>query len=158
MWMTSVVKNAAAVPVFFDSIFANVAMYDERKLPPEYDAIPTRDLRPEHFSYDSLCINRHEGNINSLFMDWSVRKVGLKELWTLKWNPQYNTMGPWTKRGGCDLKTGPSGCGTSRITECSRLNAAGVSGVQANMIRMASPEGKHVAQGRRLREICSDDP
>jgi hypothetical protein len=33
-------------------------------------------------------------------MDWSVRKVGLKELWTLKWHGQYDTDGPWTKRGG----------------------------------------------------------
>ncbi len=33
-------------------------------------------------------------------MDWSVRKVGLKELWTLKWHRQYDTAGPWTKAGG----------------------------------------------------------
>jgi len=25
------------------------------------------------------------------FLDWSVRKIGLKELWTLKWNPQFDT-------------------------------------------------------------------
>ena len=35
-----------------------------------------------------------------LFMDWSVRKVGLKELWTLKWNRNFDTAGPWTKAGG----------------------------------------------------------
>jgi hypothetical protein len=35
-----------------------------------------------------------------LFMDWSVRKVGLKELWTLKWHRSYDTAGPWTKAGG----------------------------------------------------------
>jgi hypothetical protein len=32
--------------------------------------------------------------------DWSVRKVGLKELWTLKWYAHFDTVGPWTKRGG----------------------------------------------------------
>ena len=31
-----------------------------------------------------MCINRHHGGINMLFADWSVRKVGLKELWTLE--------------------------------------------------------------------------
>jgi prepilin-type N-terminal cleavage/methylation domain-containing protein/prepilin-type processing-associated H-X9-DG protein len=45
-------------------------------------------------------INQHNGYINGLFLDWSVRKVGLKELWTLKWNMQFDTAGPWTKTGG----------------------------------------------------------
>jgi len=30
----------------------------------------------------------------------SVRKVGLKELWTLKWHRTYNVNGPRTKAGG----------------------------------------------------------
>lgn len=47
-----------------------------------------------------VCIDRHDGAVNSLFMDWSTRKVGLKELWMLKWHRQYNTAGPWTKAGG----------------------------------------------------------
>jgi len=47
-----------------------------------------------------VCINRHDGFINGLFLDWSVRKVGLKELWTLKWHREYDTRGPWTKAGG----------------------------------------------------------
>ena len=33
-------------------------------------------------------------------MDWSVRKVGVKELWTLKWDKDFDTAGPWTKAGG----------------------------------------------------------
>jgi prepilin-type processing-associated H-X9-DG protein len=45
-------------------------------------------------------INRHDGGVNCLFLDSSVRKVGLKELWTLKWHPEFNTNGPWTKAGG----------------------------------------------------------
>jgi prepilin-type processing-associated H-X9-DG protein len=31
-------------------------------------------------------IDRHNGGINALFIDFSVRKVGLKELWKLKWS------------------------------------------------------------------------
>jgi len=45
-------------------------------------------------------INRHNEHINCLFLDWSVRRVGLKELWTLKWNLQFDTAGPWTRAGG----------------------------------------------------------
>ncbi len=46
-----------------------------------------------------FCINRHDGFVNLVFMDWSARSVGLKELWTLKWNRAYVIDGPWTKAG-----------------------------------------------------------
>jgi prepilin-type processing-associated H-X9-DG protein len=48
----------------------------------------------------SVCINRHQSGINMTFMDGSVRKVGLKELWTLMWCSDSITTGPWTKTGG----------------------------------------------------------
>jgi hypothetical protein len=34
------------------------------------------------------------------FIDLSARRVGLKELWTLKWHRRFNTAGRWTKAGG----------------------------------------------------------
>ncbi len=54
-----------------------------------------------------ICIDRHNGGINMLLMDWSVRKVGLKELWTLKWHRQFDTAGPWTKAGGVEPEDWP---------------------------------------------------
>jgi prepilin-type N-terminal cleavage/methylation domain-containing protein/prepilin-type processing-associated H-X9-DG protein len=54
-----------------------------------------------------FCINRHNGNINGLFMDWSVRRIGLKELWTLKWDDQSDTAGPWTRAGGVQPEDWP---------------------------------------------------
>jgi prepilin-type N-terminal cleavage/methylation domain-containing protein/prepilin-type processing-associated H-X9-DG protein len=53
------------------------------------------DLGPGIF-----CMNRHGGYVNGLFLDWSVRKVGLKELWTLPWSYEFDTAGRWTKAGG----------------------------------------------------------
>jgi prepilin-type processing-associated H-X9-DG protein len=47
-----------------------------------------------------VCLNRHDGFVNALFMDWSVRKVGIKELWTLKWHRTYNTGDIYTRAGG----------------------------------------------------------
>ena len=46
------------------------------------------------------CINRHTGSVNVVHVDFSVRKVGLKELWTLKWHREFDTRGPWTNSGG----------------------------------------------------------
>jgi prepilin-type N-terminal cleavage/methylation domain-containing protein/prepilin-type processing-associated H-X9-DG protein len=49
---------------------------------------------------DSICMNRHGEFVNGLFLDWSVRKIGLKELWTLNWYAEFNRGGRWTKAGG----------------------------------------------------------
>jgi len=48
-------------------------------------------------SMKRFCINRHSGFVNGVFVDFSTRKVGLKELWTLKWHREYDTAGPWTQ-------------------------------------------------------------
>ncbi|UCG56543.1 MAG: prepilin-type N-terminal cleavage/methylation domain-containing protein [Phycisphaerales bacterium] len=55
----------------------------------------------------NFSINRHNGYTNCLFLDWSVRRVGLKELWTLKWDEQADTAGPWTKAGGVQPEEWP---------------------------------------------------
>ncbi|MGB2862020.1 MAG: hypothetical protein WBC05_01735 [Sedimentisphaerales bacterium] len=71
---------------------------DSRDGPPDYDGVHagmTGQCWMSHF-----CINRHEGYVNGVFMDWSVRKIGLKELWTLKWHRDFNTAGYWTTAGG----------------------------------------------------------
>ncbi len=46
-----------------------------------------------------FCINRHNGFVNGAFMDVSVRKLGLKELWKLKWHRNFDTEGPYTLAG-----------------------------------------------------------
>lgn len=53
------------------------------------------------------CINRHVGFEAASFCDFSARKVGLKELWTLKWHRSFNTMGPWTRAGGVETTNWP---------------------------------------------------
>ena len=57
---------------------------------------------------NQFCIDRHNGWTNFVFADWSVRHVGLKELWTLRWHRDFNVNGPWTKAGRRDSqRTGP---------------------------------------------------
>lgn len=47
-----------------------------------------------------FCIDRHEGATNHLFVDSSVRRVDLKELWKLKWHRTFDTGGGWTLARG----------------------------------------------------------
>jgi prepilin-type N-terminal cleavage/methylation domain-containing protein len=92
-WRTVNVQGAVEVPLFFDCIWFDVYPRDTDQ-PPEYDADITGG------EMKRVCINRHDGFINSMFMNWSVRKIGLKELWTLKWHREFNFAGHWTKAGG----------------------------------------------------------
>jgi len=87
------IKEAGRIPVLVDCTNP-VAGGTHLGGPPEYERFD--DDNP--WSY--VCINRHNGAINAVFMDWSTRKVGLKELWTLKWHGEFDTLGPWTKAGG----------------------------------------------------------
>jgi prepilin-type N-terminal cleavage/methylation domain-containing protein/prepilin-type processing-associated H-X9-DG protein len=98
-WGTNLVKGMTNVPVFSD-------MWLVDAWPKETDAPTTRGTCPgdsQTFNANEMqrvCVNRHNGNVTINFMDGSVRKVGLKELWTLKWHKMYNVNGPWTKAGG----------------------------------------------------------
>jgi hypothetical protein len=73
--------------------------------PPECDAVPVTS--GSDWRDNAFCINRHDAHINGLFMDWSVRKIGLKELWTLKWHRLFDTAGPWTVAGGVQAEDWP---------------------------------------------------
>jgi len=93
--------SLASIPLMFDcsSWTAGVGSFTLYKQPPPpYESLYRAPVVPE-YSWSSTCINRHDGGVNYLFLDWSVRKVGLKELWTLKWNPSFDTRGPWTRAG-----------------------------------------------------------
>lgn len=88
--------GSSGIPVFLDSV-------SEGGLPDPSDSPP---LLESHFIdggwMSVFCINRHDGAVNALFMDFSARRVGLKELWTLKWYRGYATGGPWTRAGGVE--------------------------------------------------------
>ena len=51
---------------------------------------PKRELGPLGVNMQGFCIDRHNGFINGLFVDFSVRSVGLKELWKLKWHREFD--------------------------------------------------------------------
>jgi prepilin-type processing-associated H-X9-DG protein len=92
-WGVCDVKGASRVPVLLDCTWHLTGPFGETG-PPDHEG----HLREDYMS--QVCINRHSGGINALFLDWSVRKVGLKELWTLKWHRKYDTANCWTRAGG----------------------------------------------------------
>jgi prepilin-type processing-associated H-X9-DG protein len=107
-WRTTNDPQAAGAPFMFDSCWCVAGLGVEESPPPDRDAVPVRTMETEDRFVDWTCFNRHDGGLNYLFLDWSVRKVGLKELWTLKWHRQFNTCGPWTKAGGVTPEQWPA--------------------------------------------------
>jgi prepilin-type N-terminal cleavage/methylation domain-containing protein len=94
-WRTPQVKGANNVPLLTESL--------------RFDLWPIMTDGPEEYEFEAwtsnnhmarVCINRHDGFVNTSFCDFSARKVGLKEVWTLKWHKSFDTNGPWTQAGG----------------------------------------------------------
>ena len=105
-WQTIHVSGGNNIPVFADTMWRGGGPWYKNNVhthnairPPQFDGqwFPhTYGGEMSHF-----CINRHNGFVNHLFLDWTVRKVGLKELWKFKWHRQFNVNGFWTRAGGC---------------------------------------------------------
>ncbi|MFQ6035229.1 MAG: type II secretion system protein [Sedimentisphaerales bacterium] len=102
-WKSKDVKGGDRIPIFADAMwrgggpfYQSSDPYNNRIRPPEFDG--------QWLGYNKemmhFCINRHNGFINATFLDWSARKIGLKELWKMKWHRQFNINGPWTVAGG----------------------------------------------------------
>jgi hypothetical protein len=96
-------KNLAQRPLLVDCAGDGVEPMTKHA-PPAFDGQLVAD--PGHMSW--ACIDRHQGEINALFWDMTVRKVGLKELWTLKWEPRFDTANRWTKAGGVKPEDWPA--------------------------------------------------
>jgi len=97
-WKRLEMRGAHAVPLFGDCRWygGGPLHFD---LPPEFPGQDTvthwRDNNMRRFGLD-----RHVGKMCLAFVDYSVRTVDLKELWTLRWHINYDRRGPWTRTGG----------------------------------------------------------
>ena len=95
------------IPVFGDSTWYDAWPRHSDTPSPTMDAYGIGD-RGTSGEMNHFCIDRHDGFANLLFMDWSARDIGLKELWTLKWHRAYITNGPWTRAGGVRSEDWPN--------------------------------------------------
>jgi hypothetical protein len=79
------VKGVSQIPVLGDAEWAGGFPYGE-DMPVEYE------IREGIFEGDGeinrFNINRHRYSVNFVFLDWSVRKVGLRQLWAIRWSSQ----------------------------------------------------------------------
>ena len=95
-WGTVNVRGGNNIPLFLDCWFW-CGGPEADDLPPQYDG---HRVTGHTNSMNRFCINRHQQGINGIFLDYSIRKVWLKELWALKWGRNFSLVNPWTKAGG----------------------------------------------------------
>ena len=99
-WRKLSVPNARNIPLFFDCIYVDV-FPDHRNEPLDFEPPATEwDNNWGDWWYEPMrlvCIDRHNETINSVFVDTSARKVGLKELWRMKWHRTCDTSNRWTR-------------------------------------------------------------
>jgi prepilin-type N-terminal cleavage/methylation domain-containing protein/prepilin-type processing-associated H-X9-DG protein len=94
-------RGRADIPVLLDAVNLGATpsgVLGDRPMGPEGSNSGTMS---------SFVTNRHGDYTNALFLDWSVRKVGLKELWTLYWYGEFDRAGVWTKAGGAKPEQWP---------------------------------------------------
>ncbi len=106
-WRTPHVNGANNIPMFLDQIW-----YGGWPVPASEPPVYSGEIANWHQnSMKRFCINRHNGYVNCLFLDWTVRKVGLKELWILKWHKKFDINGAWTIAGGVQPSDWPEWMG-----------------------------------------------
>jgi prepilin-type N-terminal cleavage/methylation domain-containing protein/prepilin-type processing-associated H-X9-DG protein len=96
-WKSPNQKGAFNIPLFLGGYWVDFWPRED-DAPPGDDAGPADT--PNRDEMNRVCVDRHDGFVNGVFCDWSVRSVGLKELWTLKWSKIFKTNGRYTKAGG----------------------------------------------------------
>jgi len=104
-WKTPNVAQAAQIPMMAEALRFDLWPQPTNRPFENETAVWSTD-NTNHMA--RACMNRHIGYTNVSMCDFSARKVGLKELYTLKWHRSFNTRGPWTVAGGVSSSDWPA--------------------------------------------------
>ncbi|MHC4618029.1 MAG: type II secretion system protein [Planctomycetota bacterium] len=103
-WCTPNVRGAQYAPFLLDGQWKDMEPFPTDKPMDFEQAFWT----PNAHEMQRAAIKRHPPYyVNILWLDWSVSRRTVKELWTLKWNRTFDTNGPWTPMGGMKPKEWP---------------------------------------------------
>ena len=102
-WKRNDVKGAGYVPLLGDAVWIDT-------WPHHTDTAPLANDEPYlagTTSFVRTCVDRHYEGVNWVFLDNAVKRVGLKQLWRLKWSRIFDVYYPepdWTVGTGWMLK------------------------------------------------------
>ncbi len=90
------IKQADEVPMFIDSLHTNITP-TRSDSPPQYSSlsIPMTDLVWNINTMKMVCIERHMKDfVQAVHCDQSVKRIGLRQLWGLRWHKGYTLTEP----------------------------------------------------------------
>ncbi|MHC4754319.1 MAG: type II secretion system protein [Planctomycetota bacterium] len=87
-WRTPFVKGTHMAPMYSDG-------WRPRGVPNYTDSPPLFEfdhvgIGASDSDIKNFCVNRHNGYVNICFLDFSVRKTGIKELWYQHWHKKWD--------------------------------------------------------------------
>jgi type II secretory pathway pseudopilin PulG len=95
-WRRISVRGTTNIPLLLDGMWID-SYPAATNIPPPVDGYQCKWWDPgisKHKQMSIFCINRHNRFMNGVFLDFSVRKVGLKKLWKLKWHRNFDLNAP----------------------------------------------------------------
>ena len=98
-WRTINVKGTSNIPLFMDALWVD-GWPEELDDPAPFEIWWRDDIGK--YEMRRFCCNRHDRSENAVFCDFTVRPIGPKELWTLKWHRSFETNGIYTIAGGAE--------------------------------------------------------
>jgi prepilin-type N-terminal cleavage/methylation domain-containing protein/prepilin-type processing-associated H-X9-DG protein len=82
------IREPSSIPMLLDCAYpSGLPLHSDP--PPEYEGNVSSNEEMQCMRF--FCVDRHDGKVNGLFMDFSVRRIGLKELWNLRWHKNWNS-------------------------------------------------------------------
>ncbi|MBN2129897.1 MAG: type II secretion system protein [Sedimentisphaerales bacterium] len=93
-WRRMAVSRGDAVPLFLDARWVDGFPHHDDPPPGCVDADGPMAGPGAQGQMSVFCLDRHDGSVNGVFLDLAARKIGLKELWKLKWHRTYDTDAP----------------------------------------------------------------
>lgn len=107
-WRSINNKGLSNAPLMGDAATRSDGQPYPTDSPPNYEGEPRLGVGTAGDEMRVFCLDRHDAAVNVLFLDWTARPVGLKELWTLKWHRHFNVAGSWTRAGGAKAEDWPA--------------------------------------------------
>ena len=90
-WASPLQRGANRAPLFLDARWLG-------GFPDDIDTPPTSGNGGGGSGMMSrYCIDRHQDNVNAVFVDFSVNRIPLKRLWGLKWHREFETGNAYTR-------------------------------------------------------------
>jgi len=98
-WASPLQRGSRNAPLFLDAVWLGGMPMDTNTPPTSAEATEGSHMlnRGGSGMMQRYCVDRHQGNINAVFVNFSVTKVSLKRLWKLKWHSEFDTGNTWTR-------------------------------------------------------------